>query len=145
MLYGIRTTIGQERVVAETLDKRVRKDPGIVSIVVIDGMRGYVFAEAPDESDVRKVIQKAPHVRGLVKGAMSTAEVGHFFETKTMTAGIERGDVVEITSGAFKGEKAKVLRIDEGKEKVTVEIIEAAVPIPITVGASAIRVVQKGS
>lgn len=145
MLFGIRTTIGQERLVAETLEKRAKKDPGVVSLVVIDGMRGYVFAEGGDEADVRKIIQKAPHVRGLVRGAMKPAEIEHFFETKTMTAGIERGDTVEITSGAFKGEKAKVIRIDDSKEKITVEIIEAAVPIPITVGASSIRVVQKGS
>ena len=62
---------------------------------------------------------------------------------KPLTAGIERGDTVELTSGAFKGEKAKVIRVEVGKEKITVEIIEAVVPIPITVDASSVRVVAK--
>ena len=68
-------------------------------------------------------------------------EIQHFLEVKPMTAGIERGDIVELTSGAFKGEKAKVIRVDEGKEKITVEIIEATVPIPITVNAANVRTV----
>ena len=47
--------------------------------------------------------------------------------------GIAEGNIIEIISGPFKGEKASVQRIDEPKEEVTVELIEAMVPIPITV------------
>jgi transcriptional antiterminator NusG len=144
MLYSIRTTIGQEKLVAEGLEKKAKRaQVPIHAIIAIDGMRGYIFIEAQSKTDVEKIAQKAPHIRGIVKGEVKPGELEHFFEMKTITAGIERGDVVEMTSGAFKGEKAKVLRVDEGKEKVTVEIIEAAVPIPLTVDASSVRVIQK--
>ena len=142
MLFGIRTTIGQEKVVADVLEAKLKKEQqDIWAITYVDSLRGYLVIEAPDEAEVRKLVYKAPHVRGMVKGEMSIEEIEHFLETKPMTAGIERGSIVELTSGAFKGEKAKVIRVDEGKEKITVEIIEAAVPIPITVNASNVRVV----
>jgi transcriptional antiterminator NusG len=144
MLFGVRTTIGQEKVVVDILQGKIKaEEEDIYSIAVIDSLRGYVLVEAPDEAMVRKLIYKAPHVRGLVKGAMKMEEIEHFLEVKPLTEGIERGDTVEITSGAFKGEKARVIRIDAGKDKITVEIIEAVVPIPITVDASAIRVVAQ--
>jgi len=47
--------------------------------------------------------------------------------------GIAEGDIVELIAGPFKGEKARVQRIDEGKDQVTVELYEATVPIPVTV------------
>ena len=142
MLFGVRTTIGQEKVVADLLvHKQTQENHDIYSIAVIDNLRGYVLIESGEESEVRKLVYRAPHVRGLVKGGMQMEEIEHFLEAKPMTAEIERGNIVEITSGAFKGEKAKVIRVDEGKDKITVEIIEAAVPIPITVNASNIRVI----
>jgi transcriptional antiterminator NusG len=144
MLYGVRTTIGQEKIVADVLENKWKKEKeGVSTIAVIDGLKGYIIVEAANDAEIRKLVYKAPHVRGLVAGAIDMKEIEHFFEVKTMTAGIERGDIVELTSGAFKGERARVIRVDESKEKITVEIIEAAVPIPVTVDAPSVRVVKK--
>ena len=52
-------------------------------------------------------------------------------------------NIVELISGPFKGERAKVVRIDESREEVVLELIEAAVPIPVTVKADQIRIIQK--
>jgi len=142
MLYGVKTTIGQEKVIADLLlHKQKTENANIYSISILDNLRGYLIIEADDETEVRKLTYRVPHVRGIVKGAIKLEEIEPFLESKPMTAEIERGMIVEITSGAFKGEKAKVIRVDENKDKITVEIIEAAVPIPITVNASNIRIV----
>ncbi len=144
MLFGIRTTIGQEKIVAENLANKMKKAPEkVYSVAVIDGLKGYLVIEAESEAELRKMVYKTPHIRGIVAGVIRPEEIEHFFETKSLTQGIERGDIVELTSGAFKGEKARVIRVDESKEKITVEIIEAAVPIPVTVDASSIRIIQK--
>lgn len=144
MLFGIRTTIGQERIVAETLSSKMKRaTEKVSSIAVIDNLKGYIIVEAESEADIRKLVYKTPHVRGIIAGIIRPEEIEHFFETKSLTQGIERGDIVELTSGAFKGEKARVIRVDESKEKITVEIIEAAVPIPVTVDASSVRMIQK--
>ncbi|WP_201013822.1 transcription elongation factor Spt5 [Candidatus Methanomethylophilus sp. 1R26] len=57
--------------------------------------------------------------------------------------GIEEGDLVELVTGPFKGEKARVQKIDENKEEITVELVDAMVPIPVTVKADSVRVVEK--
>ena len=56
---------------------------------------------------------------------------------------IQKGDIVEIISGPFKRENAKVTRIDEQKNEVIVELLEAAVPIPITVKLDAVKVIRR--
>jgi LSU ribosomal protein L24A len=50
---------------------------------------------------------------------------------------------VELIDGPFKGEKAKIMSIDSGKEEVTVQLVESMVPIPVTVRAEAIRMLDK--
>jgi len=58
---------------------------------------------------------------------------------------IQKDDIVEIISGPFKREKARVARIDQQKEEVIVELLEAAVPIPITVKLDSVRVIRRES
>jgi transcriptional antiterminator NusG len=53
------------------------------------------------------------------------------------------GDVIELIAGPFKGEKARVQKIDESKEEITVELFEAMVPIPVTVRGDHVRVLEK--
>ena len=50
---------------------------------------------------------------------------------------------MELISGPFKGEKARVQQIDQTKEEITVELIEAMVPIPVTVKGDSVRVIEK--
>ena len=56
---------------------------------------------------------------------------------------IQKGDIVEIISGPFKREKAKITRVDKTKEEVVVELLEAAVPIPMTLKMDAIKVIRR--
>ena len=58
-------------------------------------------------------------------------------------ANIQKNDIVEIISGPFKREQAKVTRIDLVKEEVVVELLEAAVPIPITVKLDSVKAIRR--
>ncbi len=144
MIFTIRTTVGQERIVADLLkSKQTKAEQEIYSIVVVDNLRGYILVEAPNEAEVRKLIYNVPHLKGLVPGGIDLSEVKQFFEEKSLTVDIHKGDLVELTSGPFKGEKAKVVRVDDAKDKITLELVEATVPIPVTMDASAIRVITQ--
>ncbi|PSH01658.1 MAG: transcription elongation factor Spt5, partial [Nanohaloarchaea archaeon QH_8_44_6] len=52
---------------------------------------------------------------------------------------IELGDKVEVVGGGFKGEDAKVNRVDDTNREVTIELLDAAVPIPTTVDVDMVR------
>jgi len=58
---------------------------------------------------------------------------------------IKKNDIAEIISGPFKREKCKITRIDKTKEEVVVELLEAAVPIPITVKMDSVKVIRRES
>ena len=56
---------------------------------------------------------------------------------------VKRGDLIELIAGPFKSEKAKVANIDKDKNEITVELIDAAVPIPVIVKGDDIRILKR--
>ena len=156
-LYMLKTTIGQEQKIAQEIRARLSGTGSlqdiqneIFSVLHPHTMRGYVFVEASAKHHVEKVIGRAGGVttpmRGCSKvldGEASLVVVTNYLEPKSATAGIEVGCIVEIRSGQFRGNRARVTVVSEGKEEVTVELFEAMVPIPITMRADIVRVVER--
>src|SRR3989454_43480 len=84
----------------------------------------------------------------VVKGegestGIAFSEIEAYLTPKPIVSGIMEGDIVELVAGPFKGEKARVMKIDETKEEITVELFEAMVRIPVTVRGDSVRVLQK--
>lgn len=144
-IYALKTTINQEKAVGHMVGHKAKKNPDatIVAVLSPPELRGYVLVEAYDRDAVERLIKGVPHARGLVKGETALSEVEHFLTPKPAVAGIAEGDIVELVAGPFKGERARVQRIDAGKEEITVELFEAMVPIPVTVRGDSVRVLQK--
>lgn len=143
-IYALKTTINQEKAVGDMLAHKVKKHKvGVVAVLSPPELRGYVLVEAYDRDLLEQVIKGVPHARGLVQGETALAEVEHFLQPKPAVAGIAEGDIVELVAGPFKGERARVQRIDAAKEEITVELFEAMVPIPVTVRGDNVRVLQK--
>ncbi len=143
-IFAVKTTANQERSVANLIAMVTRKENyDIRSVLVPEELKGYVLVESPMMEIVEQAIQNIPHAKAVVRGASSIAEVQHFLAPKPTVTGISEGDIVELTAGPFKGEKARVKRIDEAKEEITVELSEAMVPIPVTVRGDIVRVLSK--
>jgi transcriptional antiterminator NusG len=143
-IFIIRTTVGRENAVMETLATRAKNiGAGMQSIFHPDELKGYVIAEG-DLSEIERVTAGVPHIRGIIKKEVPVAEIRKFLEVKRVEIKINRGDIVEITGGPFKNEKGKVVRVDEAKEEVTVELLEAAIPIPITVTIDSVKLIESG-
>ncbi len=156
-LYMLKTTIGQEQKIADEIHARLSGTGSlrdvqseVFSVVHPNLMRGYIFIEASAKHFVEKLIGRAGGVttplRGCSKvlpGEAPLQVVSNYLEPKAATAGIEVGDTVEIRIGHFKGNRARITAVSEGKEEVTVELHEAAVPIPITMRADNVRVTEK--
>ena len=104
----------------------------------------YLTVDKREENTVVKLIQKVKHVKGFLKKAITIQEIeGLIKAVKQPALTIEVGDAVEMGAGPFKGERAKVTKIDEAKDEVTVELIEVAVPIPVTVKSKMVKLFQK--
>ncbi|MFC7225908.1 transcription elongation factor Spt5 [Salinirubellus salinus] len=139
-IFAVKTTASQERTVADMIMNR--EEASVHAALAPDSLTSYVMVEADDASVFERILDEIPHARGVVQGKSSIAEVEHFLSPKPDVEGIAEGDIVELIAGPFKGEKAQVQRIDEGKDQVTVELYEATVPIPVTVRGDQIRVLD---
>ena len=143
-IFTIRTTIGQEKNTAEMLESRIRtKNLPIKSILVPQEIRGYIFVEADGKSAVERASSGIKHSKGLIDRKVPLKEIEELLEPKPTVGGMEKGDVVELTGGPFKGERAQIIRIDDNKEEATVELFEATVPIPVTVRGDQVKVVER--
>jgi transcriptional antiterminator NusG len=142
-LYAIKVTVGQERNVSMLLsDKSKVEDIPIAAILAPAELRGYIIVETSTPHAVDQLIRGERHVRERVHGLVNPSEVEHYLETKPIVEGLELGILVEVIAGPFKGMQAKVIRVDAGKEEVTVEILEAAFTLPITVHADYVREIK---
>jgi transcriptional antiterminator NusG len=139
-IYAVKTTASQERTVADMIMNR--EEETIHAALAPESLTSYVMVEADDYNIIERVLEDIPHARSVIPGESDITEVEHFLSPKPDVEGIAEGDIVELIAGPFKGEKAQVQRIDEGKDQVTVELYEATVPIPVTVRGDQIRVLD---
>ncbi|MEW6295918.1 MAG: transcription elongation factor Spt5 [Candidatus Diapherotrites archaeon] len=146
MIFTLRTTVGQESLVVDILSNKVKEEGlSVYSLSVIPGLKGYVLIEADSELTVRRAIANTPHIKGkgIVGGQVKIEELSSLLEAKPLMKSIKEGMKVELITGPFKGEKARVLRVNPTKEEVTVELLEAAVKIPVTIRAEHIRILKE--
>lgn len=144
MIFVYRVTAGQEKVVADVLHNKIRKEKlGVYAVAFMDSLKGYLIVEAEDEVAARQAAMRIPHIKGVLKRSMEIKEIESLIATKAAGIKLNKGDIVELVSGPFKGERARVIKIDELKEECTVELIEIAVPIPVTIKMGIVRVHQR--
>jgi len=143
-IFAVKTAIGHETTVMEALESRARqKGIDIKAMLAPDTLRGYVLVEAMSLDKLKELVKYVVRARSVVDGETSIKDIEHYLTPKKTTEGITIGDIVEIISGGFKGEKARVLKIDELKEEITVELFEAIVPIPITIRGESVKLLEK--
>jgi len=141
----LKTQIEQEKTVASELASKASKstDKDIYAILSPAGLRGYVFVEAMNTDRVREKSKDIKKARNFIDGETDINEISAYLIPVSAVVGIVEGDIVELVNGPFKGEKARVQQIDQGKEEITVELIEAMVPIPVTVKGDSVRLLEK--
>ena len=145
-IYGLRVTANREDQVMDFIVANAqRKKLEVYSVVRPHGMRGYIFLEAGNKADAEQAAFNVPYARGILPKTVDYKEIEHMLEQVKHEVNIQKNDIVEIISGPFKREQAKITRIDKQKEEVVVELLEAAVPIPITVKMDAVKVIRRES
>jgi len=143
-IFALRTTANREDQVLSFLSSNAkRKKLAVYAVFRPHGMRGYIFVEAGSRSDAEQAAFGIPYARGLLPNVVEFKEIEHMLEQVSKDMNIKKNDIIEIISGAFKREKAKVTRIDRQKEEVVVELLEGAVPIPITLSMDAVKVIRR--
>ena len=165
-LYIVKTAIGSEQRVADEMYNRLHGSgsltallPDIMSILHPTGMRGYLFIESSALHHVEKLIGRSggrdpaarrglnqtplKNAKTVLPGEAPLGDILPYLEPKAVTSGIEVGCIVEIVTGAFKGEKARVLSVAESKEEVSMELYEQPIPMTLNMRGDHVRVVER--
>src|SRR3989338_10202188 len=144
-IFGVRTAANREDQVIDYLISKLQKHTtlGVYTVIKAHGMRGYIFIEAESLQEAEQAFEGVPYARGILPHEIPYKEIEHMLEQVKVEMSIRKNDIVEIIAGPFKRENAKVIRINKQKEEIVVELLEAAVPIPITVKMDAVKVIRR--
>lgn len=139
-LFAIRTTGGQEKVVLNLLQNRVKTQKiNIQSVLLVSDLKGYVVLEAIDANEAFNAIQGVRHIRGQLRGELEFKDIEGYLVKKSTVSELAVDKVVEIVGGPFKGMKATVTRVDHEKEEATVILLDAPYQLPVTVDANYLK------
>ncbi len=120
-------------------DKAKVEDIEIQAILSPSELKGYIIIEAPTPHTVDDLIRGMRHAKQRVQGTISQSEIDRYIDIKPVVDSLDEGALVEVIAGPFKGMQARIIRVDTPKEEVTIEILEAAFTLPITVHADYVR------
>ena len=144
MILTIRTTANREEQVVDFIASNAQKKKlNIYSLVKAHGLRSYVFAESDSKQTAEEAFRGVPYAKGLLAKEVKYEEIEKILEPVKSQVNIQKNDIIEIISGPFTREKAKVNRVNLQKEEVIVELLEAAVPIPITLRLDSVKVIRR--
>jgi transcriptional antiterminator NusG len=165
-LYIVKTAINSEQRVADEMYARLHGSGSMValqgeimSILHPPAMRGYVFVESSALHHVEKLIGRSggrdpsarrginqsplKNAKNVLPGEAPLQDILPYLEPKAVTSGIEVGCIVEVVTGAFKGEKARITSVSESKEEVSMELYEQIIPMTLNMRGDHVRVIER--
>lgn len=144
MIFVVRVTSNKEEQAIELIEMNARKkEINISSVAAPFGIKGYILLETNSKENAELATYKVPYVRGILNKTLTIEEIENLFKPPSDIIEIEEGDIVEIIGDAFKNEKGKVKRINKQKNEAVVELLHAAVPMPVFVKLDNLRVIKK--
>jgi transcription termination/antitermination protein NusG len=142
--FAIRTTGGQEHIVANILQNKINaKNLGIRSILALDNFKGYIIVEAQDSNVAYEALSGIRHARGQIRGELPFKDIEGYLIKKPVVSDLNVDDTVEVIAGPFKAMKAKITRVDYEKQEATVVLLDSPYQIPVTVDANYLKKVTR--
>src|SRR3989304_7861543 len=116
MIFIIKVTTNKEEKAVDMISDRIEKK-GLNTYAVLrpHGLRGYILLEAEDRDSAEEAVFNLPYVKGIIGKTVSYEEIQSMLQPKVEEMNIEINDIVEIVGATFRGERAKVTRIDKQK------------------------------
>jgi transcriptional antiterminator NusG len=144
MIFIVKVTTNKEdRAVEMVTQRALKKELNVFSVIKPHGLKGYIILEAVDRETAEEAAFNLPYVKGIIGKTVAYEEIKNMLEPKVEDFNIAIGDIVEMIGNTFKGEKAKVTRIDKAKGEVVVSLLGASVPIPVAVKMDNVKVIRR--
>ncbi|KAG6521396.1 hypothetical protein ZIOFF_018513 [Zingiber officinale] len=125
-LWMVKCAIGHERETAICLMQKFmdRSDLQIKSVVALDHLKNYIYVEAEKEAHV---LEACKGMRNIFSSAKVTLvpikEMTDVLSVESKAVELARDTWVRMKIGIYKGDLAKVVDVDNVRQKVTVKLI----------------------
>ena len=148
--FIVKVALGKEDKVMMNLSKIIKKKEltdNFFSIFKPDRVDGYLFVEClEDEINITRlkdILREIPNTRGIIKNPLKFVGISKYFKKESQVIEVNEKDIVEMIAGPFKGERARVVRINLSKDEVIIEPLNMPVAVPITLSMEDIRVIKE--
>ena len=148
--FIVKVALGKEDKVMMNLSKIIKKKEltdNFFSIFKPDRVDGYLFVEClENETNITRlkdILREIPNTRGIIKTPLKFDGISKYFKKESQVIEVNEKDVVEMIAGPFKGERARVVRINLSKDEVIIEPLNMPVAVPITLSMEDIRVIKE--
>ncbi|EPS73726.1 hypothetical protein M569_01028, partial [Genlisea aurea] len=125
-LWMVKCAIGHEREVAICLMQKYL-DRGselqIRSVVALDHLKNYIYVEAEREAHVREAIKGMRNIFSNKIMLVPIKEMTDVLSVESKTIDISRDTWVRMKIGTYKGDLAKVIDVDNVRQRATVKLI----------------------
>ena len=130
--YAIYVTGGFEEKVAVVLAERVRTlNLDVRSIVASKDLKGVIFIEVGNVNDLYYLIRGVRNIKKKRPLQVSIDDVAKLVTPPVAAEEIQKGQVVMIVGGPFKGMRGKVLDVRRGEVDIT--LLEGDSKIVVTI------------
>ena len=93
------------------------------------------------ETAVKEIMQFA----GKVIGKVTIDQLDQHLMPRPTIESIQVSDIVEITSGPFKGSRARITSMSVTREEITLELLDSRISIPLVMHADNVRKLESAS
>ncbi|HIQ51219.1 MAG TPA: transcription elongation factor Spt5 [Nautiliaceae bacterium] len=143
-IYALRVVGGREFKLLENLHLIAKKYPQAIKAVLWkESIKGYLFVETEDLDTLKMIIKSIRDIKNIVFPPIPEKEIEKMLVKEEEEEEILPGDIVEIVVGPFKGEIAKVIRVNKGKKELTVQLLTSTVPIPVDIKLNWVTIKEK--
>jgi len=115
----------------------------IKAIAYIPKMEGVILAETTNPRVLESILRGQKHYKGRIYGTVKLDEIEPLIKPKTVVELLNVGDEIEVVSGALRGSRGKVLRIDKARNEVTFQPAEVSIPMPMTISMDVVKIVKQ--
>ncbi|XP_073138933.1 putative transcription elongation factor SPT5 homolog 1 [Henckelia pumila] len=125
-LWMLKCAIGREREVAVCLmQKCIDKgsEVQITSAIALDHLKNYIYIEAHKEAHVREAIKGMRNIYPSKINLVPIKEMTDVLSVETKAIDISRDTWVRMKIGTYKGDLAKVVDVDNVRQRATVKLI----------------------
>ncbi|KFK32140.1 hypothetical protein AALP_AA6G203300 [Arabis alpina] len=126
-LWMVKCAIGHEREVAVCLMQKFidrGSDLHIRSVVALDHLKNYIYVEADKEAHVKEAIKGLRNIYANQKITLvPIKEMTDVLSVESKAIDLSRDTWVRMKLGTYKGDLAKVVDVDNVRQRVTVKLI----------------------